>query len=706
MKTRKLTLKISTLALLFLLPFFSEAQSNITRLSIDSNQKNDMSVESKSDGEWEMKTTGKDPWVLTKALQYLRNQEANVLSFEYFCPIGINSFQVFFGMPAAENRSKTVKNVGISEGWVGYTVDLNKEIKDWGKVGDILRLDFGNRADVNIHIRNILIRPMTEREKRIAKNKAENLKKEQEMEARINTYLHQTYPSEITKVLVSENQIIVKGKTNGISNIYLNEITPFQDLTEEQNYQNPILINSNNFELKVNRFVKNKGINYDRLLSKWAITQKTKTGYILKSHAHYPDSITSKYILPKEVAKGKKGIGGFSVNRGHISDLEDLDITSATINIWFARFMFTTAAPDRIEHSYNGKSYYFRQKEVEQFDSTLRTTARKGIITAGILLVDKAEKCPDPIIGKLLQHPDMDPAGIYSMPNMTTPESVDCYAAALDFLASRYSRPDKKYGRMNHWIMHNEVDAGWEWTNMGEKTAAIFMDTYIKSMRMCYAIARSYNPHSEVFITLTHYWAWTSHPHFYPSKQLMERLIQYSKVEGDFEWAMAHHPYPQSLREPKTWLDKQVDFTYNSQLITFKNLEVLNAWIKRPEALYKGKTKRTLWLSENGTDSKTYSEQDLFEQAAGFAYTWKKMKELDGIDGFQWHNWIDNRNEGGLRIGLRRFPDDESLPGGKKPVWEVFKAADTNKENEIFDQYKKIIGIADWEEVRFKGQIK
>ncbi|WP_226801818.1 DUF5722 domain-containing protein, partial [Alkalilimnicola sp. S0819] len=101
----------------------------------------------------------------------------------------------------------------------------------------------------------------------------------------------------------------------------------------------------------------------------------------------------------------------------------------------------------------------------------------------------KIEKSADPVIGKLLQHPDMDPAGIYSMPNMTNPASVNCYAAALDFLASRYSRPDAKYGRINHWIMHNEVDAGWVWTNMGDKPASVFMDAYVKSMRMCYAIA-------------------------------------------------------------------------------------------------------------------------------------------------------------------------------------------------------------------------
>jgi hypothetical protein len=185
----------------------------------------------------------------------------------------------------------------------------------------------------------------------------------------------------------------------------------------------------------------------------------------------------------------------------------------------------------------------------------------------------------------------------------------------------------------------------------------------------------------------------------------MEILLQYTKAEGDFEWAMAQHPYPQSLFEPKTWLDSQVNYTFNSQLITFKNLEVLNAWIKLPEVLYKGKKKRTLWLSENGTNSRSYSKEDLDNQAAGFAYTWKKMQALDGIDGFQWHNWMDNRIEGGLRIGLRRFPDDETEPSGAKPVWYVFKAADAYNESDIFDPYKKIIGITDWNQVRYKSPI-
>jgi hypothetical protein len=682
------------------------SQTKGTPLEIDQNHVNQVEIELLNNGVWQLKTLGKDPWIYTMPLTQAIANDAKILSFEYFCPKGLDHLQVYFGPEISQENSKLIRRIGLSEGWVGYTIDLSKEIKEWGKVGDFLRLDFGNRPDVNIQFRNLMLRPMNEREKELAANREAKLNKEIEQEARLKAYLETNYPSEITKVEVEELKISVEGRITVSGQVYLCEIAPYQDVTEETDFETAILLKSKKMEVDLDRFVNRSGISYDRVLSKWVLAEKTATGFRLLSHAHYPDVIKAKYNYPKEVARGRKGIGGFSVNRGHLEDLDELNATSATVNIWFSRFMFTKPAEGRIEHNYNGKAYYFGGKEVAMFDSTFRTTARKGIVTAAILLVDKAESCPDPEIGKLLQHPDMDPAGIYSMPNMTNPASVDCYAAALDFLASRYSRADKKYGRCNHWIMHNEVDAGWQWTNMGEKTEWIFMDTYIKSMRMCYAIARKYNPNSEVFITLTHYWAWTSHPRFYPSKDLMEILIQYTNAEGDFEWAMAHHPYPQSLMEPKTWLDKQVDFTFNSPLITFANLEVLNAWIQLPEVLYKGKTKRTLWLSENGTNSKTYSEQDLREQAAGFAFTWKKMKGLDGIDGFQWHNWFDNRNEGGLRIGLRRFPDDETNPGGAKPVWYVFQSADTPHEDKVFDQYKELIGIEEWKEVQYTGDIE
>lgn len=679
---------------------------NNTELEIDTENVNEISISKLSGNTYQILTEGTDPYVITKPLEDPLPENHSILSFEYFCPKGLDHLHIYFGPDFINERSKLIRRIGMSEGWVLFSVDLSNDIGTWGDPGDKLRLDLGNREEVNIQIRNLLLREMTERERELAANREAKKKFEKKMEENLKNYLTEDYKSGINKIEVDASKVSIEGFVQqNAGDYYLCEVTPYMNVTEEQDFATIIPIEDSEFSISRARFKVFDGANYDRLLSKWVISKKEGDEFIIQSHARYADNVKAKYDLKDEVPSSQKGLGGFSTSRGHIEDLKELDITSATVNIWFTRFMYTQPAHDRIEHNYNGKSFYFDQKAVEQFDSTFRTTSSRNIIVAAILLVNKAEQCPDPEIGRMLQHPDMDPAGIYSMPNMTNPESVQCYAAALDFLASRYSREDKKYGRIHHWIMHNEVDAGWVWTNMGDKSELIFMDAYIKSMRMCYNIARSYNPHSEVFISLTHYWAWTSHPNFYPSKNLMEILLDYTHAEGDFEWAMAHHPYPESLFEPKTWLDQKVDFTYNSPLITFKNIEVLNSWIQQEEVLYKGKYKRTLWLSENGTNSPTYSEQDLIEQAAGFAYTWKKLQTLDAIDGFQWHNWFDHRGEGGLRIGLRRFPDDEDDPGGRKPVWYVYEAAGQENEDEVFEPYKEVIGIRDWDQVIFQGEI-
>jgi hypothetical protein len=335
----------------------------------------------------------------------------------------------------------------------------------------------------------------------------------------------------------------------------------------------------------------------------------------------------------------------------------------------------------------------------------LREAARHNIVVAAIILVNPASQCADPEIGRLLQDEHFGGEhAFFTMPNMSTQESVQCYAAALDFLASRYCRADNQYGRIHHWIMHNEVDAGHVWTNMGKnRPLHVFLDAYYKSMRLCYHIARQYDAHSEVLGSFTHSWTQAVPVDGdYATLSLIRGLLDYSRLEGDFEWGLACHPYPEDLNEPKTWNDRLATFSMNTPLVTFKNLEVLDKWIKLPENKYLGVQKRTLWLSENGTNSRSYSEQDLREQAAGFAYTWKKMKHLDGIDAFQWHNWIDGRGEFGLRIGLRKFPDDENEPGGKKPVWYVYQAAGTEREDQVFDPYKSVIGISDWSEVLHK----
>jgi hypothetical protein len=320
--------------------------------------------------------------------------------------------------------------------------------------------------------------------------------------------------------------------------------------------------------------------------------------------------------------------------------------------------------------------------------------------------VGQAKGAAEGSFTRWLAHPDAHPSGIFAMPDVSSARGIEAYAAALNYLAERYGAPDQAHGRIHHWILHNEVDAGWVWTNAGEKPAAVYLDLYHKSMRMAHLIARQYYPHAQAFISLTHHWAKAGEPRFYPSRELLDLLLDFSRREGDFAWAIAYHPYPQDLGKPRTWEDDQPRFAFDSPKITFRNLEVLDQWMVQPRTWYLGRQRRTLHLTEQGLNSPDYSEKALRDQAAGMAYTMKKVKQLGTIESFHYHNWIDNRGEGGLRIGLRRFPDDAEAPLGKKPIWNVFQATGTPQEDAVFDFAKEVIGLKDWSSLLYRKPIQ
>ena len=670
-------------------------------LSFKSSTENQIQVSQKASSQYELTTTGEDPYVSLTPLTKSNPSDQVVFTFEYQSTKEISSMQFFFASPVSEDRSFKTASLPAVATWTTYSVDMGEYIKqfNWGSVGNYLRLDFGNQSGIVIQIRNMQFRVRNAEEAALAKAREDQIAYDLLLESNIKRYLVASFSSQVTEVKVNASTVSIKGNYSGDGKFSLCEVTPYDQLTQITKFQNTTALSSPSFSVDLDRFVTRDGFKYDRALSKWAIAKTGATSDEIVSSARYADQIPASQNLQAQKPSGRKGLGGFAAGRGFQTDLDDLHITSATVNIAFTEFMYLQPRSNAIAHTYGDKTYYFDQTRVGALDKTLQTTQSKNIVVAAIILVQKASQCADPEIGKLLQHPNYTSDGIYTMPNMTTAESLNCYAAALDFLASRYCRSDNAYGRIHHWIMHNEVDAGLSWTNMGDKPMVVYTDTYIKSMRLCYNIARKYDASSEVFGSFTHSWAQAVGSKYYATKDMLKTIQDYCNAEGDFQWAVAYHPYPENLFEPKTWNDANATFSMSSALVTFKNLEVLDTWIKKPENKYKGTIKRTLWLSENGTNSKTYGDQDLKEQAAGFAYTWEKMKSLDGIDAFQWHNWIDNRAEDGLRIGLRRFPDDTTDPGGQKPVWYVYQAADTDQESSVFDPYKSIIGISNWSEV-------
>lgn len=630
-------------------------------------------------------------------------EDACVLDFDYICP----DYIVFFRLVAG-NDSIYVRNVDPVTRWTPFSIDLSGSkmfLRDnmtrlYNNTIQLQVVPFPTAPGTVFKLRNLRLRPHTTEELAQKAYKETCLKSEAPSVDLYNYYFNQIFPCAIHSVVVSEANVRVEGTvgTTGME-FYLCEIPMFSTIScDNLRILQKIEPQNGVFAAVADRLTDAYGKTYDRVYSRWVLACKYPSGYKICSYGRYADEVASKYGFPPIRPKTKKGIGSFHETPFE-SDLDELGASYITINVYINDYIRLQPTAGSIPFDYNGTTYYAEKSEIETYDRLMLAAAQRNIKVAVILLIRTRQQSPDKAVGLMLEHPEMNPAGAYSMPNMTTGDSLHLYAASIDFLASRYNRPDGKYGRIHYWIAHNEADSGQAWTNAGDKTLPEFVDIYMKSMRLIYYTARKYDSDAEVLISLTHYWN-SSHgePNCFAPAKLMELFLDYCRKEGDFHWGVAHHPYAEDLLEPKSWLDPNADFHPDTKFITFKNLEVLDAWIKRPELLYKG-SKRTLLLSEQNPNSVDYTPEAQDEQAACLAYAMKKVAACSGIDAYVAHSWHDEYFEGGLKTGLRKYPGDPDDPYGKKHAWFVFRDAGTGAEDRTFEFAKPIIGIGDWSEI-------
>ncbi len=510
-------------------------------------------------------------------------------------------------------------------------------------------------------------------------------------EAALRLYLLRRYPAKIEHAVASATTITVTGTARRRGDWFLAEWPVWEPAVVGMHFSTTWPLHGSRFTVTVPRFAED---GRDRLLSRFAVIRRREAGDLLASFAHWTDVFPAATTLANVMPRNKKGLAGFVGDPLQIRDVDEFGVGSVTVNLFLSTLFQNDPAPGAEPVTAAGHTWYLRPEAWKSLDATLLAAAERHLVVLGIILLPPATQWGAPDLGALLQHPNYEREGIYSMPNLTTPESTAAYVMVLDVLAKRYARADGRYGRIHRWIVHNEVDAGGLWTNAGWLPELAYLDQYYRSMRLTDLVVRRQDPSAEVLISLTHNWA-SAESRRFPPRALLEDLIGLSRAEGDFPWGVAYHAYP-SLHGELPWSDSRSKFTFDTPRITFRNIEVLDAWMRRRAALYDGRTVRDVYLSELGANSSDYGAAALAEQAAAVAYVWKKIAPLSTILGFDYHNWRDNRGEGGLRIGLRRFPDDPEDPSGAKPAWYVYRALGTPDEDRATAFALPIIGAKSW----------
>jgi len=385
-------------------------------------------------------------------------------------------------------------------------------------------------------------------------------------------------------------------------------------------------------------------------------------------------------------------------------DLEELGFAQAAMGPNQAYLMLSCEGNDTITHVYDGKNYYFRKSLVEEYDAAMQRMWKYGItvvmryINSSFFIGEKADQ---EIVDKI-QHPGYDytfPSAYMGAFNLRTEEGFTYFCACTDFLLARYCREDHKYGWATSFEVGNEVTSQYVWGNAGEMTCAQYMHEYTEVMRICWLLSRKYWNHFRIHTSFDQYFCGRHVPtepnRYYGIKECIDEIVKNCQKDGDFPWNIAFHPYPENLSYPDFWNDRTPNWTFETTRITFKNLEVLPAYLAQPHLLYKGQPRRII-LPEQGFNSRDDAPYTYNQGKYGYVLAYQKMKKLSTIDMFLHHNYLDNPGEFGLNLGIRScLGYDENMkiiPGPRKPICEAIAALDTEREEAMIEEARQFIG--------------
>ena len=422
---------------------------------------------------------------------------------------------------------------------------------------------------------------------------------------------------------------------------------------------------------------------------------------------HFADDVQApaRRAFPYPAEASKKGLQVQLTD-----DAEELGVQSAAINVSLGELMLTGPDSGRptIAFPSGGREFYFDQAAASRLDRQVKPLSDAGAVVDLIILVYRSANPHS--AARILMDPAASPtAGTVMGFNTTTREGVAHLTAAMEFLAERYTRDDHRHGRAVGFIMGNEVDAQWEWSNSGEKTLEEFLDAYSRALRIGWLATRSAYADARTYVSLTHSWTRPSganpdeqrRTRFYAGRDVLDRLQELSDTQGSFPWHVAFHPYPQDLFDPTVWDDPDAVDSPDAPVVTFRNLDVLTTYLSRPELAHDGQQRRVI-LSEQGcnTPGGDIAAAERL-QAACYAYAYYRSRFLPGIDSFILHRHVDHRLEGGLALGLWAGDPESSHPAAPlrhKLVYDVFRDIDTPRSLEATDFALDVIGIDSWAE--------
>ncbi|MEM1443632.1 MAG: DUF5722 domain-containing protein, partial [Verrucomicrobiota bacterium] len=619
-----------------------------------------LEVERLADGGADLTISGKTPHFWSSVVPESFDPEKHtILTFDYFSPSGVSAFSIRYRQADDSMVFAASEPIPLAEAWQPMVFDLSAVEPAMSAPGERSRFHFSlkYKPGDGLQIRNLRLREPTEKELAAVRDREKIAAQKEADASAILSYFEGDFPGKIHEVKVGPEKMKIRGFHQGP--VHLRELRaphPSHQTGMPDGIVRKDL--SGEFSIELPRFAAPN--QRDRIHSRFRL--ETGNGEIA-SHARWGriEEGVAK-ALPKLTADHQKGLGGIPTIATQDHEIFELGIQHATVNFVVNALLSDQPRPGNEKIVFEGREYFLNRKFLQQREATVSHLCSEGILVTAILLVGNHGDTA-------LTHPEAEPRGTFAMPNLKTERGADLYRAALHVIANHFSQPKK---RIINWVIHNEVDQAGTWTNMGDQPLARYLETYHRSARIVYQTMRARDPHARVFISLTHHWTKRSlGTGTYTVSEMVPLFAKMGRVEGDYEWGVAYHPYPQNLRNPDSWNDQDVLNTFETPYITPKNFEVLPKYLSQEKYLYEGQP-RGILFSEQGWNSPTLSIEDQARQLAGMVEFFQRLPDYPVIEAFHLHRYQDMPDrEGGLRLGII----DEH--GNRKMAWHAYEAIGT-----------------------------
>lgn len=242
------------------------------------------------------------------------------------------------------------------------------------------------------------------------------------------------------------------------------------------------------------------------------------------------------------------------------------------------------------------------------------------------------------------------------------------------------------FSHCQDFVIGNEVNERC-WNYMAWCDWDTYVRKYVQAFRVCYTALKINNPTANVYISLDQVWNKNvSNTEYLDGDEFLAKFNRMIKENGNIDWNMSIHPYPNPLYYPKFWdlsgvangatFKAQVD---KDQVITFQNLSVLTDVLRQPTYLNRFGQVRDVIIGEIGMGTNAGNDA----QAVGLLASWAAFERNPYVTQYMY-----------LEVDVNGF--FPTLTNYSKEVWN---ALGTPAEDEYMKWAMEKIGITDWSQV-------